>query len=191
MSEFDKYSDLFAEGGSFDIPASFKVGSSYAFSSQLSIHLDGERTFYSDVASVSNSSTLVFNCPTAGQGGTNVSNCTGGANGFGFGWSDVDAVKLGVTWQPEGMANTTFRGGYSHADQPISNEDVLLNILAPGVIEQHFTFGVSQQLANDQTLSVALMYAPESSVKGTSLFDPTQTIELTMSQFEIEVGFSW
>ncbi|MEQ3695564.1 MAG: outer membrane protein transport protein [Pseudomonadales bacterium] len=191
MSEFDKYSDLFAEGGSFDIPASFKVGSSYAFSSQLSIHLDGERTFYSDVASVSNSSTLVFNCPTAGQGGTNVSNCAGGANGFGFGWSDVDAVKLGVTWQPEGMANTTFRGGYSHADQPISNEDVLLNILAPGVIEQHFTFGVSQQLANNQTLSVALMYAPESSVKGTSLFDPTQTIELTMSQFEIEVGFSW
>ncbi|RMA77609.1 OmpP1/FadL family transporter [Umboniibacter marinipuniceus] len=191
MSEFDKYSDLFAEQGSFDIPASFKIGSSYAISSQLSIHLDGERTFYSDVASVSNSSSLVFNCPTAQQGGMNISNCAGGANGFGFGWSDVDAVKFGVTWQPEGMDNTTFRGGYSHADQPISSGDVLLNILAPGVIEQHFTLGLSHQLANKQVLSVALMYAPESSVEGTSLFDPTQTIELSMSQFELEVGFSW
>jgi hypothetical protein len=35
------------------------------------------------------------------------------------------------------------------------------------------------------------MYAPESTVKGLSLFDPTQTIELKMKQFEMEFSYLW
>jgi hypothetical protein len=35
------------------------------------------------------------------------------------------------------------------------------------------------------------MYAPENSVTGPSMFDPTQTIELTMSQLEFEVSYSF
>ncbi len=33
------------------------------------------------------------------------------------------------------------------------------------------------------------MYAPENSVTGPSFFDPTQQIELTMSQLEFEVSY--
>jgi long-chain fatty acid transport protein len=35
------------------------------------------------------------------------------------------------------------------------------------------------------------MYAPENTVRGANAFDPTQTIELTMEQFEIEFSWSW
>lgn len=191
MSEFDDYSDLFAEQGGFDIPASLRLGISYSINPTIKLHLDGERTFYNDVSSVSNSSSLVFNCPTAGQGGTNLSNCAGGDNGFGFGWDNINIIKLGVTWQPSSLQSTTFRAGYSHSDQPIPADDVMINILAPGVIEEHITFGVSQTLSNKHEWSLALMYAPNASVSGSSLFDPTQEITLEMDQFELEFGYNW
>jgi len=38
---------------------------------------------------------------------------------------------------------------------------------------------------------VALMYAPQKSVSGPNLFDPTQQIELAMDQFEIEFAYSF
>ena len=191
MSEFNSYRDLFAQQGRFDIPASLRIGSSLRVSEQLQLHLDGERTYYSDVSSVANSSSLIFSCPTAGQGGTELSNCAGGDNGFGFGWRNVDVVKFGVTWTPVGRSNTTFRAGYSHASQPILDDDVLINILAPGVIETHYTIGIAQKMVNQNEWSLTFMYAPKNSVSGPSLFDPTQTIELKMDQFEIEFGYSW
>jgi long-chain fatty acid transport protein len=35
------------------------------------------------------------------------------------------------------------------------------------------------------------MYAPEKTVEGLNMFDPTQTIELSMKQFEFEVSYLW
>jgi long-chain fatty acid transport protein len=35
------------------------------------------------------------------------------------------------------------------------------------------------------------MYAPEQTLKGPNNFDPTQTIEESMHQFELEVSYSW
>ena len=83
------------------------------------------------------------------------------------------------------------RFGYSTGDQPISSADVLINTLAPGVIEQHFTLGFTQTRSNGHKVSVALMDAPENSVRGPSLFDPTQSIELSMDQYEIEVSYTF
>jgi long-chain fatty acid transport protein len=35
------------------------------------------------------------------------------------------------------------------------------------------------------------MYAPEKSVLGPNPFDPAQTIEIKMSQFQIEIGYGF
>jgi hypothetical protein len=35
------------------------------------------------------------------------------------------------------------------------------------------------------------MYAPKKTVKGVSMFDPGQEIELKMSQVELEVSYLW
>ena len=65
------------------------------------------------------------------------------------------------------------------------------NILAPGVMEEHFTVGFTKTLSSGNELSLSFMYAPENTVKGPNNFDPTQTIEFTMKQFELEVSYSW
>jgi long-chain fatty acid transport protein len=44
-------------------------------------------------------------------------------------------VKL--SWQWVTNPDFTLRAGVSHGDQPIPDSEVLLNILAPAVIETH------------------------------------------------------
>ncbi len=56
-------------------------------------------------------------------------------------------------------------------------------------MEQHMTFGMTHRTSGGGAWNVSLMYAPSKSVKGVSPFDPTQTIELKMSQFELEVSY--
>ena len=189
MSEFDDYSDLFAESGGFDIPASLRLGASVAASPNVKVHLDYEHTAFSDVDSVGNGLANLFGCPTAGAGGTNLENCMGGAEGPGFGWDDVGTIKLGVEWVYS--PDLTLRFGYSKADQPIDENQLILNVVAPAVVEQHITLGLTKQLASGNAFSAAFMIAPNNEIKGPNPFDPTQTIQLEMNQFELELSYSF
>lgn len=190
-SEFDDYGDLFAEQGGFDIPANIRFGLSWDYSNSVTLHYDIDHTSYSDIDSVGNPVSNIFRCPTAGAGGTDVSACLGGNNGAGFGWKDVTVHKLGVAWKAASLPQWTFRAGVSHGQQPIEPSEVLFNMLAPGVVERHFTVGGTWQRADGKQFSAALLYAPEGSVSGRNSFDPTQRLELKMHQFEIEFGLSW
>ncbi len=189
MTDFDDYADLFAGGGEFDIPASARLSASYRTNDAVSIHFDYEYTWYSDIDSVGNSITNLFACPTAGAGGTDLSSCLGGKNGGGFGWDDVEVFKFGIEYIAS--AKMTYRGGYSFAQNPIDKNEVLFNILAPATVEQHITFGFTRQLDNDREYSVSFMYAPSNSVKGKNTFDPTQTLQIEMKQYEIEFGYKF
>lgn len=188
-SEFDDYSDLFARGGSFDIPASIRAGLSYLASDNLRLNFDVEHTQYGEIDSVGNPMSLIAGCPSAGMGGTNFANCLGGHDGAGFGWLDMTSYKLGGQWQAPG--GTEWRLGYSYGEQPIRGKDALFNILAPGIMEQHFTAGLSGKLSNGKEWTVALMFSPEKKVKGANMFDPTQSIELKMKEFEIEFAYKF
>ncbi len=187
MDELDKYSDLFAEDGDFDIPPTLWAGFAYHPTSNLTFLFDFQRIWYEDVDAVSNDIQNLFSCPTAGAGGTDLESCLGGDNGGGFGWRDIDILKFGVQW--EYSKQNIFRFGYSHSDQPISSDQVLFNILAPGVIEDHVTAGYTRVFDDNSEVSVEIMHALKESVEGVNAFDPTQTIEIEMQQFE--VGVSW
>lgn len=187
MGEFDDYADLFAEAGGFDIPSSIKGGISILASHSLRINVDVEQTAFSEVDSVGNPMANMVTCPTLPFGGTDFETCLGGARGAGFGWEDMTTYKLGVEWASD--EDNLWRFGYSYGEQPIQAADVLFNILAPGVMEQHITFGWTRNRANGHQLSVSFMYAPEKTVSGPSMFDPTQTIELSMDQFELEFSY--
>jgi long-chain fatty acid transport protein len=195
MSEFDDYADLFAENGDFDIPSSIKAGLSFMASEQLRVNFDIEHTAFGEVDSIANPMQNMFACPGLPLGGTDFHSCLGGDNGPGFGWEDMTTFKLGFEWAQN--ETNTWRFGYSYGEQPIQSADVLFNILAPGVMEQHITFGLTRQMNNGGELSFSFMYAPESSVTGGSFFDPgpdltspqPQLIELTMSQLEFEVAY--
>jgi long-chain fatty acid transport protein len=187
MDEFDDYADLFAEQGGFDIPASTKAGLSFVATDALRVNLDVEFTQFSEVKSVGNPMANMVTCPTLPFGGTDLESCLGGGNGAGFGWDDMTTYKIGFEWAQS--ESNTWRFGYSYGEQPIQAADVLFNILAPGVMEQHITFGLTRQTSGGGIWNFSFMYAPENSVTGPNMFDPTQTIELTMDQFEFEVSY--
>lgn len=181
MSEFDAYCGLFAEKGSFDIPASGSIGIAYNVTEPLTITADVQRIEYSGVAAVGNG--LLPNLMTAPLG------TDGGA---GFGWSDIDVYKVGVQWKANDA--WTWRAGYSKSDQPIPDSEVLFNILAPGVIEDHFTLGFSRTMERAPgRFNVALMYAPAKTVTGANPLEVpgAQQIELKMNEYEIEFGYSF
>ena len=187
MSEFDDHSDLYAEAGGFDIPSSIKGGFSFLATDYLRINFDVEQSAFSEVDSVGNPMANLFACNLLPLGGTSVEPCLGGEQGAGFGWDDMTTYKLGFEWAMD--EKNLWRFGYSYGEQPVQAADVLFNILAPGVMEQHITFGWTRNRDNGHQFSVSFMYAPEKTVSGPSAFDPVQTIDLTMSQFELEFAY--
>ncbi len=187
MEEFDKYSDLFAESGGFNIPSSLKFGLSVVATEALRVNFDIDHTTYSDIRSIANPMVNMAGCPTLPLGGSDLESCLGGNNGAGFGWEDMTTYKVGLEWASSEM--NIWRFGYSYGEQPIQAADVLFNILAPGVMEQHLTLGYTRMRENGGAWNFSFMYAPENTVSGPSFFDPTQTIDLKMSQLEFEVSF--
>ena len=175
MSKFGEYAGLFADGGDFDIPANFTVGISSQVTPKVRLALDYSSIKYSGVPSIANPS-------------SNIASGLGTPNGAGFGWGDVNVIKIGVEWQQN--SNLTLRAGVNVGDNPIKGDDVTFNIIAPGVTTSHLTFGGTYGLSKSSDLTFAYMYAPKKSVSGSSLsFGGTETIQ--MSQQSIGLQYSW
>ena len=187
MSEFNEYKGLFAEGGSFDIPSTYTLGLAYDLGASGKVVFDVQRINYSDVDSIANPIQNLFACP--GFMGPDPQSCLGGSNGAGFGWEDMTIVKLGYEYE---LAGNTYRIGYSKGDMPIPESQTLFNILAPAVMEEHFTFGMTMPIGSDQEFNLAVMIAPNATLKGANPFDGgASEIELEMEQKEIQVGWAW
>jgi long-chain fatty acid transport protein len=188
MTEFDDYSGLFAEEGDFDIPSNYTLGLAIDVGSSGILLLDYQGINYEDVAAVSNPiAPLTDGSCAPGPTGGSGSGCLGGKDGAGFGWENMQIIKLGYQWQ---TGKNTWRLGYSHTNQPIPSSEVVFNIIAPGVIEDHFTFGYTRDLNAKSSISFAAMYAPSNSVKGENNFDPNQDIELEMDQYELAIAYN-
>ncbi|MDH5412107.1 MAG: outer membrane protein transport protein, partial [Alphaproteobacteria bacterium] len=172
MSEFDDYADLFAEQGDFDIPSALQAGISWEPTSGLTLAADWKRIWYSDVASVSN--TFFAASPL------------GADDGPGFGWDDVDTFKLGVAW--EANSTITMRFGASLNNNPIPDEEVLFNVLAPGVQEQHYTAGLGWKLDASNTINLGAMYSPSNSVTGPN---PNGGGDITIEMYQWEATVGW
>ena len=194
MDEFDDYAGLFAERGDFDIPSSWNIGLAWDVTPESKILVDVQQINYTDVPAVSNPSLQTAFASCAALGGVGTAGCLGGDNGVGFGWDDMTILKLGYQWM---VQDWTWRVGVSKGDQPINeNADNLFNILAPGVMEEHVTFGFTRPLKNGGKLNFGFMWAPEECIKGPSdpvsgpfFPGPAQTTELCMEQFELSLGY--
>jgi len=192
FDEYSKYKGLFAEKGDFDIPENYNLGLAWQATPQILVALDYQRINYGGVNSINNPSTNFFNCVglTGVDPSVNPTNpfCMGGNSGPGFGWRDIDIWKLGAEYKYN--QQLTLRAGYNHTDQPIPSRDVEFNIIAPGVIQDHVTLGLTYTLASGDELTVAYMHGFENSVTGPSFFfGGTDTIK--MYQNSLGVTYSW
>lgn len=193
MTKFHDYRGLFADQGDFDIPANWNAGIAFQPIPELTLVFDVQEIFYSDVDSVGNTFNPAFSTCFGAVSmlvdPASVSQCLGGDKGVGFGWDDVTIYKFGVQYQ--GRPDLTLRAGYSYGQQPIPDREVLFNIIAPGVIEQHVTVGLTKAIGDKQELNMALTHAISNDISGKNPVFPAQTIELKMNQWELTAGYSW
>jgi len=178
MSKFDKYKGLFAEQGDFDMPENWNLGIAIKATPKTTVALDYQRINYSGVKSVGNSSRTacdgVFTLGVCGGTGNpltspaGIPNSLGGNDGRGFGYGDVDVWKLGAEYAYS--EKLTLRAGYSHTNNPITSRDVTFNIIAPAVVQEHYTLGFTYALDKTSEITMSYMHAQENSVSGETLF---------------------
>jgi long-chain fatty acid transport protein len=225
MSRFKDYEGLFAEQGDFDIPETWNAGVSLRLTKDQRLVFDYQRINFSEVASVGNPldpNRFVNDCalprllPIGGAPADSPA-CLGSATGPGFGWQDVTARKYGYQIA---FGSLVARVGYSKATPAIPAGEVLFNILAPAVPEEHYTAGITYQFTHALSFDLGFMYARNHPVTGKNplsnadtdligLFtgvllpgagttatafgpDPNdQDITLDMRQYELTLGFSY
>ena len=175
MHEFENYRGLFAEQGDFDIPASLQAGVAFDAAPNLTFLADYKHIWYGSIASIANPSTNLTQL--------------GSDNGPGFGWKDIDIVKLGVEWRQS--RDLTLRAGYAYNTSPLQSRDVLFNIIAPAVVQHHITGGFEYRWNKDLSLELAAAYVPEGTLSGPESTSPAHTIELDMHQWEATFGVKY
>jgi len=180
MAKFDKYKDLFAEDGGFNIPATFGLGVAIKASPATTVAIDIVRIQYGDIKSLANTNNH-----------TAANTKLGASDGKGFGWSDMTVYKIGVQHQWD--AKTTVRAGWNYGKQPIAANQLDFNLLAPAVVQNHLTLGMTRKLDGGSELSLHYMHAFENDQSGTPT-PGTGTIyvdKLSMSQDEVGVQYAW
>lgn len=182
MKRMEKYAGLFAEQGKFNIPANYGVGAAFQVTPAVQLAVDYTRINYSKVPAIGN------------PAGFNM----GASNGGGFGWTDVETLKVGVQWQMN--AKTTLRFGINRGTNPVTGANITPNILAPGVMKTHLTMGGTYNLTPKSEFSWMLAYAPKVTVTGPSLFNgllqangmpPALQETISMKQMMVGVQYGW
>jgi long-chain fatty acid transport protein len=178
MTKFKDYQGLYAEQGDFDIPSNYTAGIGVHPNENVDLAFDVQRINYSEVKSVGNP--MLPNLMATPLGSN---------TGAGFGWKDMTVFKSGLQVRASAW---TLRGGYSYGKQPIGTDDVLFNVLAPGVIEQHVTAGFSRAIGRG-SLDVAVVRALSKSLTGPNPLDMPgqQNITLRMDQWDFGIGYSF
>ena len=181
MGEFDKYSGLFANQGDFDIPENYGLGVAVKATPRLTVAADVQQINYSDIPAVGNPVNSLFTGSPLGS-----------TNGPGFGWQNTTVYKIGVAYELK--PGTTLRAGYVTLDQPIPASQTFFNILAPGVVEDHLTLGLTMEMSKTSELSFMYMHAFEKKVNGSGSIPPAfggGEANLRMSQDSFGVAYGW
>lgn len=146
MQKFEHYKGLFAERGSFDIPANYAFGIGIKPLENLTVALDVEKIEYSDVPAYANRGPDMTKLNISATDGT----LLGSPGGAGFGWKDQTVYKLGVAYKPND--NWTLRAGFNYAKMPIDKEQLLFSLLAPATPEEHYTLGFTYNMGEQSIL---------------------------------------
>jgi long-chain fatty acid transport protein len=179
MQKFDKYKGLFAQQGGFDIPANVAGGVAFKVFPKARVLFDVERIFYGQVDSIANPD-FPFQAPL------------GANNGPGFGWHDITAEKVGFDFKLS--PRLTLRAGFNHSGLPFDASQNLFNILAPAVVQNHLTAGVTRGLGNGKEINIAYLHAFQNTLNGVNSIPQAfggGNANLSMYQDSIGISFGW
>lgn len=187
MTRFDKYKGLLAEHGKFNIPQNYSLGIKFTPHEKVSIGFDFNRIFFHTIPSLGNSQLPSANFLGKNQLGT--------SNASGFGWHNQNVYKLALQVRP--IEYLELRAGWNYGRSVIRGNlsDTTLNILAPAVVENHLTAGLSYYFFKGKAeLNAFYMHAFKNTVEGPSAFSlvgiPSRE-KYTMYQNAYGIGFAW
>jgi long-chain fatty acid transport protein len=179
--EFDKYAGLFAQGGGFDVPESYGAGISVQPAPGVLLGVDVKRIEYSEIQSVGNPLAPLFGgVPFGAEGGP------------GFGWRDITVFKIGGS--VAASDRLTLRAGYGRSGNPVPASETFLNILAPGVVQDHFTIGATLDLGGGKEVTAYGMRAPRNEVAGAGSIPAPYgggEADVFLAETSVGIAFGW
>ena len=189
MQTYKKYTELFAENGSMDIPANAGLGISFQATPDLLLAVDISRTFYNDVKSIANKGPNLAGNPSGPLGSNDRK--LGLSNGLGFGWGGRTVYKIGAEYNIN--EKWIARAGWDYSESPI-NEDtqIIFNLVAPATVQNHLTLGGTYNLSSDMAINASYIHAYRYEQNGpTYISDNGSNLgRLSMSQDTIGISFS-
>jgi len=181
MGRLKKYAGLFADQGGFDIPSSYGAGVAFKATDRLDLLADVLRINYSEVPSVGNPLGLLFTGHPLGSTG-----------GPGFGWRDVTVYKIGANYRISRAWQV--RAGWGYTTKPIPRDQTFLNILAPGVVHQHYTVGATWTAPSGLEVSAYALRAPNKTIRGAGSIPAALgggEANISLSETAAGVGLGW
>ncbi|HKY91347.1 MAG TPA: outer membrane protein transport protein [Nevskiaceae bacterium] len=153
MSRFDQYRGLFADQGRFDIPANYGAGIAYRWRDRVAVALDVQHIAYDGVRSLRRPMEPLLD-----------GHLIGSDHGPGFGWRGMTVLKLGAAWQV--VPSLRVSAGYSRGRQPVRRDQTFFNIIAPAIVEQHYTVGLRYEIDTRWSVSTYYCRGPTHEVHG-------------------------
>lgn len=166
---FEDYTGLIISDGEIDSPALWSLGLAWRPGAAHLLAADFERVQFSDIPALGrrlDSQAFASQCvmPRLLLGAQPSEACFGGKAGPGFGWQDTLSYKIGYRYAA--AENLALSLGYTWTRRPVLDDQVLFNILAPGVTEDHYAAGLSWRPRPRLSFNVAALYSPRRGVKG-------------------------
>lgn len=153
INDYTEYNGLFVDGGNLDAPAHFTVGIAWEAHAKLTLAFDYQRILYGSIDTIGNPG------PTATELAGNIapSRLLGGANGIGFGWSDVSVFKFAAVYR--WIDSVTLRAGWGHNSGVVADSQALLAPLVPAGMRDVLTIGMTYQLTGGDELSMGYFHS--------------------------------
>jgi len=177
MDKFSRYRELLPEQGAMNIPESYGAGLAIKLRKELQLAIDLMTIKYSDIATLGNRNNI-----GAAQ--------LGDGNGPGFGWRDVNVIKLGLAYDYSPVLS--LRTGWSHSNNPIRSSETTFNVISPATITDHFTCGMTWKPKTWMEISLTYWHGFENEVSGqSSAANGADSARIKMAQNNIGVAYSW
>jgi hypothetical protein len=171
MGVFANYRGVFADAGSFDIPASAAASFGYALTPNFSIDLGVQRVQYSAIRPFTSANLPTRFLALLGDSSSPV-----------FRWSDLNVYSIGGSLHADDFGNLQLR--YTTRQQPVPTSRLLERALAPATANGMFSLSWTRAFGANASLDLSASYATSSYY----LLMPTyvQHQDGTANQFEFE-----
>ena len=172
MDSLATYRGIYAEPGTFDIPASANLGLGLAVTPWMQLTVGVERVMYSQILPFTSSALPSRFLALLSSSASPV-----------FAWQDLDVYSIGGQWHDAQFGDLSLR--YSTRNQPLPTSPLLQQAM-PEISPRNVEIGYAHGLGQNSTLRLMAAYVPNEFIPGIP-----QSYSLTKGGNQIEWGALW